>query len=746
MANYIAVTSWTISAYGTNTGQNQWLGAACRIVMDTDTSTAASYHLYGEYSFYQWYRVNGGGTNNIYKYLNGVDISMFHTSTPHEAINLDVSGSYPMLRGSIRRVELGYYDPGDSATTPAFQTGWNGNTWVTAITASYTVPSAPADPSSITNTRNSDTQNTVAWTGTVSSRWRLQRIEDGTMTGEWTFPSSLTYTDTLTSAGHSYAYRVRNETVPPAGEAFMVASNWVTSSTTYNSPAAPTAISGARTAASTVRVTLSNTANTSTGLEVEASTDPADWSGAISQTYVGAGLLQADMTGISGIYYFRARNTRGALVSDWSPVSDAVVTLVPPNPPTLTAPTGAVWNYTASQSMTFSFVHNPIDGSAQTAAQVAYSTDGGGTWTTQTLTTQTSYTLSLTASDLGKTFTWRARTMGADPNYSDWSSTKQITVYQQPTVSITLTDANNVDVTNGSLSDMPLNYSAAITGTGIGTLTGGTFKIGSYTEDATVSGTTLTGSVTPAEAQPVNGTTYTVTIIASMDTGLTGSGTVTVTMAFADPQEGTLSISDDNGIETLTVGLEAAQPGEVSASSISVYRVTAAGTVLLASGLSAGDTITDRYAPLNTPYTYRVMTYSTAGAARASDFDHTISSSSWMVLWGERAAYGRLDPSGGINVTRPKRTRQYFAGRDFPVSYDGVNTGEVHKLTVLLLTKAERDDFAQFIRDGGRGVYKSVDGYVFRADFDVSLNEQYTRPERDGTVTLTVTRIDGAAL
>ena len=83
MANYIAVTSWTISAYGTNTGQNQWLGAACRIVMDTDTSTAASYHLYGEYSFYQWYRVNGGGTNNIYKYLNGVDISIFHTSTTH---------------------------------------------------------------------------------------------------------------------------------------------------------------------------------------------------------------------------------------------------------------------------------------------------------------------------------------------------------------------------------------------------------------------------------------------------------------------------------------------------------------------------------------------------------------------------------------------------------------------------------------------------------------------------------------
>ena len=741
MANYIPVTAWTVQ-YSTQSGTT-WMGAAVRIVMDADASTASSYALYAECSAYQ--QPGRSGTYQCLWYYNG-SFEGYHNAT-------FTNSTGPV--GSVYRASLGTFTAGQTATSGTWRYRIDftdiGSRWAPTsgtVTASYTVPAAPADPTSITNTRNSDTSNTASWVraALTFTRDRLQRIEDGTMTGEWTFPSATSYTDTLTSAGHSYTYRVRTELVPEAGEAFLLASDWVTSSATYNSPAAPTAIGGARIAASTVRVTLTNTASTSTGLEVQASTDPNDWSGALSQTYAGAGLQTADMTGISGIYYFRARNTRGALVSDWSPISDAVVTLVPPNPPTLTAPTGAVHNYTASQTMTCSFVHNPIDGSAQTAAEVAYSTDGGSTWTTQSLATQTSYTLTLTSSSLGKTYTWRARTKGADPSYSNWSSTRQITVYQQPTVTITLTDGNGVNVTNGTLTDMPLNYSAAITGTGTGSLTGGTFAAGAYTEAATVSGTTLVGSVTAAEAQPVNGVTYTVTITAAMDTGLTGVGSVTVTMAFADPQAGTLAVSDADGIETLTVGLEPIGAGEVAASSISVYRVTDSGTVLLASDLQAGDTITDRYAPLNTAYTYRVVTYSTAGASRGIDFANTIPSNSWMALWGEKAAYGRLDPSGGISVTRPKRSRQYFAGRAFPVSYDGVNTGEQHKLTVLLLTKAERDAFAQFMRDGGRGVYKSVDGYVFRADFEVSLNEQYTKPERDGTVTLTVTRIDGAAL
>lgn len=148
MATYEPVTEWKYSS--STTGQ-QWLGAACRIVKDADTSTSESYHLYGEYSFYQWYKVNDSTTNNIYKYLQGIDYSLFHTDTPHEALYLNTSGTYPKLHGTVRRVELGYYAPGSTVTSVPFQCGWNNSTYSAAITTSYTIPTpTPPQPTETT--------------------------------------------------------------------------------------------------------------------------------------------------------------------------------------------------------------------------------------------------------------------------------------------------------------------------------------------------------------------------------------------------------------------------------------------------------------------------------------------------------------------------------------------------------------------------------------------------------------------
>lgn len=753
----MALIKWTTVTSPQRPYSQRYLGHQVTYYVDTDASTpTGTWEITPALNAYQF--ASGVSTQDLnFYYFTGTHGSpTYWDSDPYYRQRLTVNNTNGALGTQVMWAPV-TKSGGDTLSDYYFVGNSLGGTWYYSEYSSLpTVPTAPAQASSCTATRVSDVQASVTWDTTPASDaniLRIKRFADGTLSQTFTYDGSANFISTLVdtgvSAGHSYTYSVEYGYYPSAelrDADFILWATPRTSSAIYNTPAAPTAISGARTAASTVRVTLSNTATTSTGLEVEASTDPADWSGAISNTYAGAGLVTADVTGISGIYYFRARNTRGALVSDWSPISDPVVTLTAPNPPTLTAPLAAVHNFTASQTVTFAWQHNPVDGSAQTTAELQYSTDGGSTWTTQTINgTTATYTLTLTGSDVGKTFTWRVRTKGADASYSSYSSTKQFLVAQQPSVVITLTDANNVDVTNGNLSDMPLNYSAAVSGTG--TLVGGTFNGETYSEDATVSGANLVGSVTAAEAQPENGRTYTITMTASMSTGLTGTGSVTVTMDFADPQAGTLAIGDNDGIVTLTVGLEAIGAGEVAASAIAVQRVTADGTVTIATGLSAGDTITDRYAPLNTAFEYRVMTYSTAGAARAVKYPYTIKSAFWMALWGsDGQAYGRYNPTGGIQVTRPKKARQYFAGRQWPVSYDGVNTGETHTVTLLLLTREEREAFAELMRQGGRGVYKSADGYVFRADFDFRYNGAWSTPERDGSVTVTVTRIDGAAL
>ena len=736
MANYIPLTSWA-TAYNSQSGST-WMGAGVRIVMDADASTESTYALYAECSAYQ--KPGKSGTYNCIWYYNGTMISpMYHSTT-------FTNGTGPV--GNVYRVSLGNYTAGQTATS---------GTWYIRIdfydlgqretphtlTASYTVPSAPAAPTSITSTRNSDSQNSVSWTlpTTTYTRIRLQQIADGTVNGEWTFAQGTTsYVDTTTSAGHAYTYRVRLELVPDAGEAYMLASSWVTSSATYNSPVAPTAISGSRIAANTVRVTLTNTASTSTGIEVQASTDASDWSGAISQTASGAGVTSVDVTGLAGIYYFRARNTRGALVSSWSPISAAVATLTPPAAPTLIAPNQAVWNI-ATPAVTYKWAHNPIDGSAQTAAELQTSTDGGSTWTTYTETTAQQRTVTYSGADVGNTITWRVRTKGADASWGAYSSAKSFLIAQSPSVTITLEDSNGNDVTNGTLTDMPLVYILTVNDAS-GTVASASVSIGGYTEDATA----LTGQIAASEFLPLDGTTYTFTATVQSTSTLTGTGSVSVTTSFVMPQGSTLDVTDAEGVETLTVALVPAEPGETAAVSISVYREYGGQLVLLADGLSDGDSITDLYAPLNVDFAYIVATFSAAGIARQTRFNQRIKCSKWLVVYNGKVASAIWNPAGDIQLKRPQRTLVQYIGRTYPVSYDGTALADERSMSWVLLSESERDAFMDLMKDGGTGVYKSGDGAVFMAVFDVKFSPEYTTRNRYGSVSLSITRTESGAL
>ena len=762
------VTNWAIGP-GISTGYgDSWIAGAMRYLMGEDSDTGAV-HVLAQYSAYT--RTGAVDRNNGYFLIRKLGSSI--TSGLNEA-GVKAKGDFWSTTGQNQRQgyvynivltgnfiwydtpyivrDMGTVAEGTTVTAATFYVGTtevvSGVYQQTSVSLSYTVPAAPDAPTAITNTRNSDTQNTTTWTlpSTTYTRMRLQRLVDGSTVGaEWTFSADsgvLSYTDTGTAAAHSYTYRIRLELVPEAGEAYTLVSEWTTSSATYNTPAAPTAISGARTGASTVRVTLTNTATTSTGVEVQASTSSTDWSGAITTAASGAGVTSVDVTGLGGTYYFRARNTRGSIASSWSPVSDPVVTLVAPNPPTLTSPSsGAALNYSQSTTAALTWVHNPIDGSAQTAAQVQYSTDGGSTWTTESVTTAQSYTLTLTQL-VGQTVTWRVRTKGAAADYSGWSSTRTFTVYPEPTLTIVLTDGNGNVVTNSHMADMPLNYQITATD-GYTSFASGSVSIAGFSEAVTSS---LTGSIEPSEVLLDNQTTYTFQATIQMTSGLQSSATVTVTTDYDDPQAATLAVTDADGIETLTVGLDPVQIGETAAESISVYRVTDGVSVLLASGLSAGATITDRYAPLNKPYIYRVRTYSAGGAARSTDFERTITTSSWMVISGDRIARGVWNPQGSLSFARPEKTRVQYIGRTYPVSYDGNALSQTATTTWLLLTMEERDAFIAIMAEGGRGVYKSCDGDVYMADYELRFSPAFTTASRYGTATLTITRIESGAL
>ena len=72
---------------------------------------------------------------------------------------------------------------------------------------------------------------------------------------------------------------------------------------------------------------------------------------------------------------------------------------------------------------------------------------------------------------------------------------------------------------------------------------------------------------------------------------------------------------------------------------------------------------------------------------------------------------------------------------------------EEHSITFTVLDRDSwSNNFIQLMHDGGRGIYKSVDGKVFRADFELTNTPNYTSITKIGTVSLQIVRIDGDLL
>ena len=394
--------------------------------------------------------------------------------------------------------------------------------------------------------------------------------------------------------------------------------------------------------------------------------------------------------------------------------------------------------------MPYKWQHNPLDGSTQTYADLQTSTDGGSTWTTYNITgASQTYTVTYSGADVGKTITWRVRTKGADASWGPYSSSRAFLIAQAPSISITLEDGNGVPI-GGTLTDMPLAYVLTVNDPS-GTTADCTVTVGGYSENVDTG--TLQGQIDAAEFLPENNTTYTFTVQVQSTSTLSATASTTFSTSFVMPQGGTLAVVDNDGMETLTVGLAAIEPGETAAVSLAVYREYAGKSVLLAQGLADGDTISDLYAPYNVDFDYIVATFSAAGVATQTRFAQHIRTNKWAVVYdGGKVASAIWNPAGDIALKRPQRTLVQYIGRTYPVSYDGTALSDERSMSWVLLSEDERDTFMDLMRTGGIGVYKSGDGAVFMAAFTVKFAPAYQTRTKYGTVTLSITRTESGAL
>ena len=654
-------------------------------------------------------------------------------------------------------------------TLKKWNTAANGSGTSYALGGSYTsnasatlyavwVLNAPEAPTGFSVTRASNTKANLSWTrpSSASATWQKVYIYRSVDGGSWASLTNVagtatSYSDTTTEADHSYRYRIRSYNDGDGGQY----SSYATSDTIYNTPAAPSGVTAARVdaAGTNVVLTISNSARTATGFDVQCSTDGSTWSssGITVTSSTGTPVTSINITMANGgSYYFRVRNKRTsptALYSAWT-ASNLVVTIVPPNPPTLIAPaSGAVVQYGSVSGTTVSFQwqHNPIDGSAQTAAQLRYSVNGGTSWI-DTVTVTTAQTYSLTyAFNVNASVTWQVRTKGAADDYGNWSASSTFAVYKKPTVTITAPSSTIIGV--------PIHYSATYTDDS-GQFASGTIEVvnsGStvYSEtlDAPESGT-IDGYIYASEFIPQDGGTYTFKFTVRSNTTLSATAQTTLGVDMELPYIGTIEATNDpeTGYVSVVYGWDEESGGQPVASA-TLYRITDEGRKELATSTTNPASCLDMYAPLNTDYTYLVVTTGTNEAVNQIESANRLNTGWWFVYWNGKIAKAKWNPNGTKTVSRPQQELVDYIGRKFPVSYDGTAVREEGSTDFQIIDRAYAKAFYDMVSEIGSGVYKSGDGEVFHANFkSITTASDHHRNQPYGTLTLPYTRIDGEML
>ncbi|MDR3136777.1 MAG: hypothetical protein LBU07_05125 [Coriobacteriales bacterium] len=665
----------TVSGYGSFPGQTGWqvVGSYTIPALDLPTAPAsveATVNAANKITV-SWAWSAGGTHANSFDIFRSVD-----------------GGTYVNI-GSVVGSSRSYADTTTSVNhTYYYQVrAWNARGFSGASnTASARTATAPAAPSGVTNTRQSDNQNVVSWTRNETSlgaysQVLLDRSIDG---GAWSRVATLTgsatsWVDTSTQANHSYAYRICATNI--AG-----ASGWVATVTTYNTPAAPGAPTASRTSASGVQITFANPATTETATEWMRSTDKTNWSAPVSLS--GANITSfVDAPG-GGTFYYVVRNTRGSLVSGWSAASNAVLTITAPSAPTLLQPfAGGVFfpaedpQQFSAPTITFRWQHNPIDGSAQTAAELRCSTDGGSTWTSTAIGGSVStYGLKNTFA-VNSTVTWQMRTRGAHADFGPRSGTQTFRVCRAPQIAITSPgvlaeiDAMPLEIAWDYSDDSGSQASAAVsiredTEAGLGPL--------AFRRD--IEGDAHTTTVTSADFLPENGKTYLIEVLAISTSSLNVGVSIIVTVGYDPPVEAVCDVAIDTDRASVAIYVAKGEEQDAPATvSLGVFRRREDGTLLsLGDGLTSGAAVDDPYPPTDTELVYLIVAYTESGLS--SQVEHTATlPSRGITLFNfgdghkQMTGLGLRTGQGGGDSWAPTHSVEFFetAGSGPPLAFYG---------------------------------------------------------------------------
>lgn len=629
-------------------------------------------------------------TNIALKWTSGANPSNVKTTYIERSVD---GGSYSQIT-TVSGTATSYTDSATS-TNHRYQyrirSGWA--SLYSAYVSSQITYTTPAAHTSCTVTRNSDTNQSISWSpgaspSSVKTTYIERSVDGGSFSQIATATGTATsYSDSSTAANHSYTYRVRSGWG-------SVYSAYAQSGTSYNTPAAPGRPTAIRIDASTVAISFANTGITQTATTLQRSVDGSTWTTVAS--IAGTSVQSATDSPGGGTWYYRVGNTRDNLISPWSVTSAPVVTMQPPDAPTLKSPASSMVISTSEEDITFEWTHNTKDGSAQSAAEIQYSVDGGKSYVDVGIVGSAAIYALANTFPVNTQVTWRVKTKGADPGFGNYSSPRTFSIYQNPLVVITSP--------TGEIKDLPLLVEWSYNDPS-GSQQQASVELisqeGRTLYSCSVQGEQTSLHISSSDYLPENNKTYRLVVSVRSTTSLTSQSLLDIHTSYHEPAlpEASLLIGPQEALVELAVfmGDDALAPPTVD---MGILRRRKDGTYLvLADHVAPGTATTDLYPPLDETLTYVFVAYAATGVASFVEMTADIPShmSSYINYGDGFSKVSKLVLDGEWDM-RQEHTRELFetAGTHQKDRYPVVDYGSGVRRIGAIRATALRDEGALY--------------------------------------------------
>lgn len=598
------------------------------------------------------------------------------------------------------------------------------------------------------------------------------------------------------NAGGEYRVRARSANIYGTGRVYSDWTDFTANAHTIPSP--PAGITTIRGSSSTSIYLEWDTVNSADTYSIEYATKITAFDNtADTKTVSGIKYNHYEVTGLESgnEYFFRVQAVNDKGESSWTDIKSVVIGKDPDAPTTWSSATTVI----TGDPLNLYWVHNSEDGSSETYAEVEITIGGD----TQTYTVKNEgwndpdnedkdktkhYAVDTSSYQEGTKINWRVRTAGITKTYGDWSIMRTVDVYAPPTLELTVTDQNGglIHVLQsfpfflkglaGPKTQMPIGYHVTISADeGYETVDGIGRPLIVNPNDAVYSkyidtNDPLLIEFNPSNIDLQNNIAYTVTVIASMNSGLTATATTSFEVSWTDMEYGLdaeIAVDSDTFVAYVTPYCRDEDGNPITDVTLSVYRREFDGTYQeLSTGIDTtkNTVVTDPHPALDYAR-YRIIAISkTTGAVSFydppgypvggvgailqwdeawTDFDVTVPEASIVQpLWNGSLLKLPYNVDVSDNTKTDSSLVKYI-GRTYPVSYYGtqIDAGSTWNMSV---PKSDKDILYALRRLSiwrGDVYVRESSGSGYWANVEVSFNQKHTDPIIP--VTLSITRVEG---